>query len=187
MCRAPRHHSIVSSTEEFADLVRLLTTNDQTQQSRKRVRFNNEIGCSAPSKATKEELKSLWHDPKEISTFKNNVRKLVTKGSTEKAETRRGLESCTYERQLQRHRTIQCIVSSFKKGMTPEQTAEIAKRCSEWNKDVAILQACHDYFEVHQPELSLPHIDNTPPAFPFQLKRASNSNTTQRRVRRRTV
>lgn len=208
MCRVSRNNSIVSSSEEFATLVKLLTEDDidimpsqeqSNRKRRKRVSFNNNVDYSAPSNLTREELRSLWHDSETISTFKSNVRKLVLFKHKDNISRKtpqvdiecRGLESCTYERQLQRHRTIQCIVSAYKKGMATERTAEIAQKCSAWNRDVAVLQACHDFFEVHQPDLTLPHIDNTPPEFPFQLKRAANtvdSNTTEeRRVRRRTT
>jgi hypothetical protein len=184
--RATTMDYIVSSTK---------STHKPQKHKRKRVHFSPELPFSVSSDLTREEVKSLWYDAQTLSTFKNNVRKLVFSGSLESKlkdenDNTQGLESCTVERQLQRHRTIQCILSSCKKGYTPEQTADMAEQCSTWNWDVAILQACFDFFEVYQPSMPLPEISNTntPPAcFPFEFehKRAANSSNgqPQRRVR----
>jgi hypothetical protein len=181
--------SIVSSTDEFSMLLRVLTSNNNTiKPQRKRVCISAEISFSAPSDLTRDEVKSLWYDSQKLSGFKSKARKMIFSKNVEQQETTRGLESCTLERQLQRRKTVQCILSSYKKGMTAEQTAMVSQRCGAWNRNFAVLQACHDYFEVHQPNVPLPTLDNTPPEFPFQLKRAANSNDQpRRRVRRRTT
>jgi hypothetical protein len=186
--------SIVSSTEEFAVLMKALTDAPKQQ---KRVHFSAGLSsCSLlpTNNLTREELKSLWYDAQTILNFRTNARKSVFSINTDGQNTNeitRGLESCTFERQLQRHKTTQCILSSCKNGHTPKQTAAMAQKCSEWNRDVALLQACHDFFEVYQPSMPLPDtICQTPPAFPFELKRASSSSSScqqppARRVRRR--
>jgi hypothetical protein len=195
MCGATMQmDSIVSSTEDFVVLMKALTDIPKPKQQRKRVRFSAEFSCSAPSDLTRKELKSLWYDTQTILNFRTEARNIVFFTNVEKKnENTRGLQSCTlFERQLQRHKTIQCILSSCKKGYTWEQTAAMAQKCSTWNRDIALLQACRDFFEVYQPSMPLPDISQTPPAFPFELKRASCSSSTStsccqppRRVRRR--
>jgi hypothetical protein len=187
-----------TSNEDFASLLKALTSKDASKQQprRKRVRFSSKLSCcSISNKLTREESKSLWYDAQTIFTFRSNARRtafsMERKAHVEQQEEEkntRGLEICTFERQLHRHKTIQCILSSCQNGHIPERTAMMAQQCSAWNRDMAILQACHDFFEAHQPHLRLPKICNTPPAFPFQLKRKCDSSSTshsQIRVQRR--
>jgi hypothetical protein len=205
--------SIVANSDDFLMLLRVLTKNNEDSNDdcepskRKRVRFSTEVTTSAPARElTPSERKDLWYDSEAISNFKIHGRKailskkgyrnsnsnsnsnVVEQDDEEVVETTRGFENCTLERQLQRHRTVQSVVSSHRKGMSPGQTATVSKRCSKWNRDIAILQARHDYLDVYQPGAPLPAISNKPPTFPFALRRSSDTDpkAQQRRVRRRT-
>ena len=218
--------SIVSSSEEFLTLMNILTSKDPNiilqdddddfpsiQNETKRVRFSSEISTSPPPNLSREEVKQLWYDAKSILSFKDQARSMMPtlmkremkegyERSKNEEEQRndsfRGLESCLIERQVYRHRTVQAVISSCRKGMTPGQTATILKRCSKWNKYIALVQARRDYLEVYRPDAVLagkmPPLNNTPPKFPFSLRRASSgendtnkrdSNHNKRRVKRR--
>ena len=220
--------SIVSSKEEFATLLRMLTNNDSiaTKATRirpvRRVRFCNDISKVVgpnPKDITEDDIQKLWYDGKTISNFRSNAIKLVSslgrnsKGDDQHeitTETKRGLERWALPRQLHRHKTVQCIVSAYKKGLSSHQTMMMSQRCSSWNVEIALFQACHDYYEVHQQHSGmispLPVELNTPPPFPFELTRikkrtskaerrrsgtSAESNTSDRcnsrRVRRRTA
>jgi hypothetical protein len=161
----------------------------------RRVRFSAEQ-CSTSSRYSPQNADRLWYQPAEIISFKQQARKLVKasrSSSFHNDDMMRGLESCTLERQLNRHKTIQCILSAYKKGMKPDDTAKIAKICAAWSEEVAFVQACHDYCNVYQPTMKgqIPQISNTPPEFPFTLRRGKSrsnnrdqSSSRRRRVRR---
>ena len=221
-----KRDSIVSSKKQFASLIDLLTERDNDEDEdesemeppRKIVRFSpcQPSASTLPPSTTEEELKSLWYDKETISSIRQRElnkymksRRQQTQECCEQEDGNvRGLEKCSLERQLQRHRTVQCVLSGHKKGMTPEQTALMSMKCSVWNRDVAVLQACHDFFDAYgenqdgrmfrapnRTNSCLPIMSNmVPPPFPFKLRRASCSSPTSKndgsgdrlRVRKRT-
>ena len=154
----------------------------------------------------------MWYSPQELTSFKFQFKQLcLINGVVNKTQQQqqiidnengnlRGVESCTMERQLRRHQTIQCTVSAHKKGYSDEQTAMISRQCSQWNERVAFVQACRDYAEVYEPTImpTIPTIPKCPPRFPFEMKKRNSSCSVEasstsmrgsftRRVRRRTI
>lgn len=205
MCR-PTMNPIKPKPTEYMNLLSLMYrqeygrqdgTPGNHQQRRRKVRFADQVETSSPGPLEKEELKTLWYDRKEISNFKIQARQLVlacckNKRKLQRSEINelRGLESCTVERQLHRHRSIQCTLSAYKRGMSTEDVSRIYESCTEWNVEIAWVQACHDYCNIYRPEMipSIRYISNVPPKFPFALKRVSGDcakSQYQRRVRRR--
>ena len=165
----------------------------EARSSRKRVRFNAQVSSSSPQTMAKEELKALWYNRQDLSLFKYQAREIVSSSTLQsrKGDILRGFEGCSLDRQWYKHMTIQCTVSAYEKGMSRKRIASMAQRCGEWNKEVAFIQACHDYFEIYRPSLvsEIPEVPVTPPKFPFAMKRAAvdtTSNRFERRVRRRT-
>jgi hypothetical protein len=168
----------------------------RTSKRTRRVHFSTEH-FSTSSRHSPQNADRLWYQPAEIISFKQEARKLVKASRSNlfhSDDMMRGLESCTLERQLNRHKTIQCILSAHKKGMKPDDTAKIAKICAAWSEEVAFVQACHDYCNVYQPTMKgqLPKLSNSPPEFPFALRRGKSrsnnrdqSSSRRRRVRRR--
>ena len=232
-CLAQRNDSIVSSKEEFAILLRMLTNNNETaitktptQKEQRRVRFaKDEISKSyVPQHKTftQEQKEELWFDAQTISSFRNEaistVRKLQKNDdqSSSTVTVARGLERWAIGRQVYRHKTIQCILSLYRQGKhTPQEIMTMAQKCSSWNIEIALFQACHDYYEAYTPQQQqkgqdvdatptvspMPFELNTPPPFPFELikkdKRKkltttsatteNNSDNTERRVRPKTI
>ena len=173
------------------EFVALELANFLVERLKKRVSFSSTVGNSpTPNELAEEDLKNLWFSREDLAQFKYQSRRLSNAGVSDKKafDSLRGLECNSLGRLMHKHMTVQCIVSAYKKGMSPREIAAMARVCSNWNGEVALLQACHDYFDVHQPNLAsnFPRVPSTPPKFPFELKRATiNTHRNARRLRRR--
>lgn len=180
-----------------------LSEQQQQQQPTRRVRFSPLIEeAPSPFPLTKDEIKDIcWYNSKDLQNFKIQARQIImiccgadhrdshnnsntnnqtTILSRDDMETLRGLEGCTFERNLHKHRSIRCTLLAIRRGMSEEEVAEIYKACTIWNVEMAVNQARHDYVNVYQPDLahSVPRKSNIPPAFPFELKRVAENCTT---------
>jgi hypothetical protein len=189
------NNHLVPTTEEFMDVMKsfLIPT--------KRVRFSPTVCATAPGPLLFEEVKDLWYDRSELTAFKSRARKAVSESrkandlSTTTTTTTtsldlRGLEYCTDERQKHKFMAIRCIISaSSRRGLQPDQLGSIARKCSAWNQQNAVLQGCHDYCNVYNPVMvkSIPQLDNTPPEFPIAMRKRKVTDPipSQRRVRSR--
>ena len=159
---------------------------------RRRVRFSPLVSVSTDTHSTHDV--SLWYNRAEISAFKENIKEqartffLENKTNEQTNELPRGLEAYNLERRLHRHRTIQCTLSAYRKGMKAEDVAKVAHAYGVWNNGIALIQACKDYCEVYQPSMisQVPQLSSNPPKFPFALKRSEKSSRGNgRRVRHR--
>ena len=181
----PTLDTMTITREDFLTFARIVG-----KPSKKRVRFSS-FNSSSESKQAKDDLKELWYSPHDLAAFKFEARKLsaALASGRKTEESLRGFENSSLERLMYRHMTIQCVVSAHKKQMSPRQIAEMSRKCTQWNEEVAFFQACHDYCDVYQPAAlpSLPKVPTTAPQFPFQLKRAAQESPSscRRRVRRR--
>jgi hypothetical protein len=178
--------SSILTQEDFLTLVKVLA-----KPSKRRVRFAPVVSSSTPNPLARDDLKQLWYNRQDLAAFSSEARKLASsdRSKYQVCESLRGLECRTLERRLHRHKTIQCTLSAHKKGMNADQTARVARTCTAWNEEIAFFQACHDYYNIYHPSItpSIPEVSNTPPKFPFELKRAANDTFgCRRRVRRRT-
>ena len=159
---------------------------------RRRARFSPLVSVSTDTHSTHDV--SLWYNRVEIFAFKEHIKEqarnffLENKTNEQSNELPRGLEAYNLERRLHRHRTIQCTLSAYRKGMKAEDVAKVAHACGVWNNGIALIQACKDYCEVYQPSMisQVPQLSSNPPKFPFALKRSEKSSRGNgRRVRHR--
>ena len=188
------------SPEDCLKILRILQ-DDHPESTSRRVRFNTLPSFNASLDSISLDMDSLWYQPAEITAFRKKARKSLKRfqkmkdlGLVTNAKFR-GLECWALERRLYRHRTIQCTLSAHKRGMGPDLTAQIARRCTLWNEEIALLQASHDYCHAYEPAKasSIPKVFNVPPEFPFSLIPAISrtrdhshiSSKKRRRVRRR--
>ncbi|KAL3940182.1 MAG: hypothetical protein SGBAC_005228 [Bacillariaceae sp.] len=184
----------IPTTQEFMDVMKAFLPSKPT---RKRVYFAPTVQATSPGPLAFEEVKDLWYNRTELTTFKSRAKQVVSSQSSEDfltnadLEELRGLEHCTAERQKHKFMSIRCTISAAKRGLGEEHVASISQRCTAWNQQNAFLQGCHDYCNVYKPSMasSIPHMTNTPPAFPFAMRKRTDamtsSNTFTRRVRRR--
>lgn len=171
----------------------------------KRVRFavTNDTCDDTPFSLDEEIKKELWYDPKEFVAFRRQaghifadaIRTNVHHSVTSYIDFPRGLEHCTVERSRYRRRATRLIVVTSKE-LIPEITALVAKGYSSWNREIALVQACHDYCHVYQPSMisSIPAI-RSPPALPpspllvvvMQKRAVESSGAFERNVRQRVM
>ena len=174
------------------EMINLLRNLYAPSTRRPRVRFaqdeSNAVSSATMSALQYEEVKDdLWYGQMEIMSFKSEARKLALSGNLV-----RGLENCTMERQKHKYLTVRCTVNAHKQGLGAEHTANVSRRCSEWNEEVAFVQACHDYCTVYHPNMIAvipPTVNTPPPRFPFESKKRSTTCAEEimqeRRVRQR--
>lgn len=201
----------IPTPEDFVFLLNALKADQHQQQpqERRRVRFAPVV-TSAPANPMLafEDLKEFWYSASELSEIKMEARKLVyslrlqqQQGRSSPSSPRplgpahgdgeenmRGFEHTSALRQKHRRMTIRCTISAARQGLRGEQLGLIASRCTQWNGEIAFVQACHDYASVYKPQMlammissSSLTISENPPAFPFAVKAkrcSENTNTT---------
>ena len=110
---------------------------------RRRARFSPLVSVSTDTHSTHDV--SLWYNRAEISAFKEHIKEqarnffLENKTNEQTNELPRGLEAYNLERRLHRHRTIQCTLSAYRKGMKAEDVAKVAHACGVWNCGIALI------------------------------------------------
>jgi hypothetical protein len=191
MC-SPTMESTIPTREDFMILMRALV-----KPQKKRVRFTPFVTTSCAGPLPFEEVKELWYEQSELAAFKHQARSIVRSIRTHgvpkngfDCDLLRGLEHCTAERQKHRYMTIRCTLSAYRKDMSPEKTAMVARKCTAWSEEIAFVQARHDYCNVYQPSMTLLiPATGLPPTFPFVMKKrvVADAVVSERRVRRRIV
>ena len=159
------------------------------QPRRRQVRFAPLVSTCSSSLLPFEDLKELWYDPEDLASFKSQAREIASSSTSDDV---RGLEYCNVERQKHKFLSIRCTLSAQRKGMSPEDIAIVAKKCTAWSEEIAFVQGCHDYYCVYEPAMAsfIPQVSRIPPEFPYAMKkrRASSKPSppiSERRVRRR--
>ena len=175
------------SPEDCLNILRILEEDDSEEaRPERRVRFDMRHSFATTLLYDSSSLDNMWYQPQEIFAFRKQVRKLLRTHKLKNQgkmmngydddEVFRGLECWVLERRLHRHKTIQCTLSAYKKGLNPDVTAQIENRCAAWSREIAFVQASRDYCNVYQPSMAntIPKLSNIPPAFPFTLKPTSS-------------
>jgi hypothetical protein len=173
---------------------------EQQQQQHQQYRHPHRISANSVTfaplvtvketyKATPEEAKDAWYNRHDLMQMKTTARRTAAAAAvsaeaasspeTPAQTTERGLETCCYERQRRRRLSIKCTMSAHKRGMTSAQVAAVSIRCSEWVTRQAFVVACHDFAELYRPDLlsKIPHVESTPPAFPFGFHTRPSSSS----------
>lgn len=153
-----------------------------------------------PSSAmTEEDRNELWYPLGELDALKEEARDLCRQirddgpaANTE--ESRRGLEHrVCVERQRNKILALRCIIKAHRRFQNPEHVAIIARRCTAWAAEVAMVEASKDYCEAYRPGLlSMVPPVKLSPVFPFSTKKRAPSpplaiDMPDRRVRPRTA
>lgn len=176
-----------NSTQYFIFMMQRLAE----QPRIRKVRFAPLVSTCSSSPLPFEDLKELWYDSEDLASFKTQARKLASSSISDDV---RGLEYCNVERQKHKFLSIRCTLSAHRKGMSPDDTAIVAKKCTAWSEEIAFVQGCHDYYSVYEPEMTafIPQVSIIPPEFPYAMKKKRVSSKlsppeSERRVRRRVI
>ena len=172
-------------------MVVMATLAGKTTPVKRRVRFSSTV-TNVTNNTPAEELRQNWYDQDELASFRAEAKELAKSGIKV-----RGLEHCAPQRQKHRRLSIKCTLSAYRRGMDERNVSVVAQRCSEWNTEIAFVQACHDYCDSYQPAMkaALPEISSIPARFPYATKKREatpascslESHQHDRRVRRRTM
>jgi hypothetical protein len=139
-----------------------------------------------------DERRQVWYQAKDLEEFKRQARTLCRRLRTSPIvdeETARGLEHrICFERQKNKVLALRCILKAQRRLAHHEQVAMVARKCTAWAKEVAIVEATRDFCEAYHPHLTaLVHDVSCSSDFPFALKkREVQTQQTERRVRSRT-
>lgn len=148
---------------------------DMSLLKRRIVRFAPMISVSPSNGVSPTEASQVWYTVTDLAGFKYNAKVAAYsfRMGTPSCEDVRGIESSTSARQTRRFLAVRCTLSAHRNGLSADETAFVAQRCTAWNAEVAFVQACHDYAEIYRPDLSrmIPEVDIVPPEFPFPYSR----------------
>lgn len=189
MCFPTDNNNNKPTSQDWLAIMEVLAGKKTTATTPRRgVRFAPLVSCLSNSPLPFEEVQALWHGQDELFAFRAEAKSLARSGVKV-----RGLEHCTLTRQKQRKMTIKCTLSAQQKGL---DVAAVSQKCSEWNSEIAYVQACQDYCEVYQPAMldRIPKVESIPARFPFTTKKRENTSCAEhvveeeeRCVRRRLV
>jgi hypothetical protein len=184
--------SIIPSEEDIMILI-----NTAANATSRQVRFAQEVvsSSSRSSPMRSEETKDLWYGQHDLAAFKAGVLEIVLslrEGCPIKCESTRGLENWTHVERFQHRRTMttRYTLQAHREGMSADQLATVTRKCTSWSKEVALVQALHDYCDVYEPSMSslVPEVTIAPPEFSATRKRNAATlaaASSERRVRRR--
>jgi hypothetical protein len=156
-------------TEE--DIQILMAEAGGPSTAKKRVCFDPDIYVSmSPIGIDVEDTECLWYTQKETLSFKESLHKLAsskTQGHPINGESMRGAERLNLQRLRNKSLTREYILQTHRKGASDEHTATVARKCTIWTKELALIQALQDYCDVYQPSMTslVPNVVASPPYF----------------------
>jgi hypothetical protein len=161
-------------TEE--DIQILMAEAGGSSTAKKRVCFDPDVYVSSFMKIDVEDTAGLWYTQKETLSFKESLHKLAsseTKGHSINGESTRGAERLNLQRLRNKSLTRECILQTHRKGDSEEHTATVARKCTLWTKEIALIQALQDYCDVYQPSMTslVPNVVALPPYFSVTPKK----------------
>jgi hypothetical protein len=193
---SPRMDDISSAMDSIfpseEDIMILIYT--AANATSRQVRFAQEVVSSLRSSPIRsEEAKDLWYSQNDLAAFKAEVREIalsLREGHPVKCESTRGLKNWNDVERC-KHRitmTIRYTLQAHGEGMSADQIATVARKCTAWSKEVALVQALHDYCDAYEPSMSslVPEVNIAPPEFSATKKRNAATLATaspERRVR----
>lgn len=122
-----------------------------------------------------EDIEDLWYSEEDHLRQRQHIRAIAQTCRTHNYPFPRGLEVYGSDQRVRHRRmTLQCIRNASRNGLEAEQIAEISRRCSAWNAEIAVHQAIRDFASVYPiPEVvqnaidSSTNYDKVAPRFPF--------------------
>lgn len=144
-----------------------------TNTSKKGVSFKNTTSSIESSCLEENDVRSLWYNADELSEFRVEIKAITRRYKQLNRDPPRGLEVCSGERRRHRWMTQQCVLSAAKKGIGEAEMAFIARRCSQWSKEVAFIQASRDHAEIYQVDMlhKIPKVSSILHSFPFPMRK----------------
>jgi hypothetical protein len=144
--------------------------------AKKRLRFDPDVYVSSPIGIDVEDTAGLWYTQKETLSFKESLHKLAsseTQGHPINGESMRGAERLNLQRLRNKSLTREYILQTHRKGASEEHTATVARKCTLWTKEIALIQALQDYCDVYQPSMTslVPNVVASPPYFSVTPKK----------------
>lgn len=140
-----------------------------------------------------EQSRQIWYPSAELEHFKTEARSLcrqlreqhkAASGSMNHHQTvvPRGLEQrvCCL-RQKHRYLAIRCVLKAQERCRHPDFVGAVAQKCNQWAKEVAQLEAQHDYVDVYRPQLKalLPTVKDIPMyELPIQSRKRKSQEET---------
>ena len=142
------------------------------------------------SSMSAQERNEMWYQTDDLDEFKAEARDLCRKlrVSPDNEAISRGLEHrVSLERQKNKALAIRCILKAQRRFANPEHVAMVARKCTTWAKEVALVEASRDFCDTYHPALKqlIPEVASSS-EFPFQVrKREAEDDEAERSVRRR--
>lgn len=181
--------SIIPSEED----IELLLSSAASSAFDRHVSFNEKLDISTPE-ISFDDCKRLWYDQEELRSFQVDVQEsvsLLKKGEHLKEEPIQSpgleqwldLEGSEFRRSI----TIGCTLQAQGKGMSDEQIANLAQRCTECSKQVALIQGLLDYCDAYEPKMSalVPKVQKANPELCPKKRRLSPVQSFVSRVKTR--
>lgn len=157
------------------------------KREKKSVRFNQSTLVYHCESATSKEVKQCWYDSNEMAFMRSEGREIAMLYRKEVESTNvgektdgyqyRGFEGTTAKRKLQRLLSNRCVLFAYQNGATESEVSDLYERCNLWSKQVAFLQAIHDFNESYSniydtSNVQIPSVSSLqpPPPFPFAIQ-----------------
>ncbi|OEU12855.1 hypothetical protein FRACYDRAFT_244127 [Fragilariopsis cylindrus CCMP1102] len=168
------------------------------KRTEKSVRFNSitytaintDTGTDTSPFITNNELEyNSWYDKSELMQFRQSAVDIAlfqynrsNIGDDDTNKLPRGMEGMSKHRRQHKKITLKCILLAIRCGKPPHYVASLSKKLGSWNTEIAIRDACLDYFEIYQPQQfihnTLRSISSKPPFISLVPRTTANSTST---------
>ena len=126
---------------------------------------------SAGRTLSNEEIKNRWYDRSDLKGFRQQAIQLAIfqHSHSEEKSLPRGMEASYAIRRRHKAKARRYILLAHRIGKDSDYLAWLCEKLGRWNKEIALRDACLDYFEIYQPSSvqSVPPILSKPPNIPF--------------------
>ena len=168
------------------------------KRTKKSVRFNSitytaintDTGTDTSPFITNDELEyNSWYDKSELMQFRQSAVDIAlfqynrsNIGDDDTNKLPRGMEGMSKHRRQHKKITLKCILLAIRCGKPPHYVASLSKKLGSWNTEIAIRDACLDYFEIYQPQQlihnTLLPISSKPPFISLVPRTTANNTST---------
>ena len=144
-------------------------------------------GCSPSIIISNEEIKDCWYDRSEMMGFRQQAIELAifqyNNSNGVEESLPRGMESSSRKRRKHKANTRRFVLLAHRIGKDQDYLARLSAKLGRWNKEIAIRDACLDYFEIYQPSFvqCVPPVFSKPPNIPRVPKYAVRTDSTRSR------
>jgi hypothetical protein len=158
-------------------IMKMNTLNTKFKKPKKSVRFNSITYTATTATTSNDDItNSSWYDKTELMQFRQSAVDLAVfqhkRFNGDDTKLPRGMEAMSKRRRKHKAITMKYMLLAIRRSKTPQYVSSLSKKLGSWNTEIAIRDACIDYFDIYEPQLihNIPSVSSNPPTISLVLR-----------------